>query len=214
LRCLTAWCMKNFFFKPFLNWFGFTRRERRASFLLLILIFIVAGFRYIIPQRNIIIEEIPVKIMKTSVTGSDFSKSINNPQRELVELNTSDSASLEVLPGIGPVLSVRIIKFRKLLGGFASVDQLREVYGLSEEVFNIISSRVYVDTSAVKKININKAGYKDIRRLPYFDNYEVNVILKYRKLKGSISCIGEMVDNKLITPEKAKKVRPYLEFGE
>ncbi len=206
--------MKNFFFKPFLNWFGFTRRERRASFLLLILIFIVAGFRYIIPQRNIIIEEIPVKIMKTSVTGSDFSKSINNPQRELVELNTSDSASLEVLPGIGPVLSVRIIKFRKLLGGFASVDQLREVYGLSEEVFNIISSRVYVDTSAVKKININKAGYKDIRRLPYFDNYEVNVILKYRKLKGSISCIGEMVDNKLITPEKAKKVRPYLEFGE
>ncbi len=216
--------MKKFSFKPVLNWFGFTRRERRSTFLLLILILFVAGFRFIIPERNITVEEIPVEKgdmivtsfneEKESGSGSYMKNNRTNLQRPLLEINTCDSASLEALPGIGPVLSVRIIKFRKLLGGFASVDQLREVYGLSEEVYNIISSRVYADSTAVIKININSAEYKGLIRLPYFESYEVNAILKYRKLQGSIKNMDEMIDNKLIAKEKAGKIRPYLEFGE
>ena len=216
--------MKKFSFKPVLNWFGFTRRERRSTFLLLILILFVAGFRFIIPERNITVEEIPVERgdmivtsfneEKESGSGSYMKNNRTNLQRPLLEINTCDSASLEALPGIGPVLSVRIIKFRKLLGGFASVDQLREVYGLSEEVYNIISSRVYADSTAVIKININSAEYKGLIRLPYFESYEVNAILKYRKLQGSIKNMDEMIDNKLIAKEKAGKIRPYLEFGE
>jgi len=215
--------MKKYSFKPVLNWFGFTRRERRSTFLLLILILFIAGFRFIIPERNITVEEIPVEKgdmvvtsfneEKESGSGSYMKKNRKNPQRPLLEINTCDSASLEALPGIGPVLSARIIKFRKLLGGFASVDQLREVYGLSEEVFNIISSRVYADSAAVKKININSAEYKELIRLPYFESYEVNAILKYRKLQGNIRNMDEMIDNKLIAKEKTKKIRPYLEFG-
>ena len=216
--------MKKYSFKPVLNWFGFTRRERRSTFLLLILILFVAGFRFIIPERNITVEEIPVEKgdmivtsfneEKESGSGSYMKNNRTNLQRPLLEINTCDSASLEALPGIGPVLSVRIIKFRKLLGGFASVDQLREVYGLSEEVYNIISSRVYADSTAVIKININSAEYKGLIRLPYFESYEVNAILKYRKLQGSIKNMDEMIDNKLIAKEKAGKIRPYLEFGE
>ena len=216
--------MKKYSFKPVLNWFGFTRRERRSTFLLLILILFVAGFRFIIPERNITVEEIPVEKgdmivtsfneEKESGSGSYMKNNRTNLQRPLLEINTCDSASLEALPGIGPVLSVRIIKFRKLLGGFASVDQLREVYGLSEEVYNIISSRVYADSTAVIKININSAEYKELIRLPYFESYEVNTILKYRKLQGSIENMDEMINNKLIAKEKTGKIRPYLEFGE
>lgn len=214
--------MKILSFKLLLEWFGFTRRERRATFFLLILIFFVAGFRFIIPGQNITVEKIPVDIFTwpdtlliekdESVTGhkkqnrSDF-------QRPLLEINTCDSAALEALPGIGPVLSVRIIKFRKLLGGFASVEQLREVYGLSEEVFNLISPRLYADTTYINKIIINDAGFRDLVRLPYFEGYEVTAILKYRDLQGRIANISELIDNKLISSEKVEKVRPYLDFG-
>jgi DNA uptake protein ComE-like DNA-binding protein len=216
--------MKKFSFKPVLNWFGFTRRERRSTFLLLILILFVAGFRFIIPEHNITVEKIPVKKGDMIVTsfneekengsGSYMKNNRSNPQRPLLEINTCDSASLEALPGIGTVLSARIIKFRKLLGGFVSVNQLREVYGLSEEVFNIISSRVYADSTAVRKIIINSAEYKELIRLPYFEKYEVTAILKYRELKGSIKTMDEMIDNKLIAREKTEKIRPYLEFEE
>lgn len=215
--------MKILSFKPLLEWFGFTRRERRATFFLLILILFVAGFRFIIPGQNITVEKIPVDIFtwtdtlliekEESVTGH-IKQNRPDFQRPLLEINTCDSAALEALPGIGPVLSVRIIKFRKLLGGFASVEQLREVYGLSEEVFNLISPRLYADTTYISKIIINDAGFKDLIRLPYFESYEVTAILKYRDLQGRIANISELTDNKLISSEKVDKVKPYLDFGE
>ena len=94
---------------------------------------------------------------------------------------------LESLPGIGPVLSVRIIKYRNLLGGYASSGQLREVYGLPEERHSIlISQRVFADSLAVRKIRINEADFKALIRHPYFQRTEVSAILKYRELKGVI----------------------------
>jgi competence protein ComEA len=133
-------------------------------------------------------------------------------QKPLLDINSCDSASLVRLPGIGPVLSARIIKYRRLLGGFARIDQLKEVYGLPAETFDLIKGRVYADSSAVTRININSAGYKELSRLPYFEKYEVTSILKYRELKGRVEGMADLIDNKLITVEKASKVRPYLKF--
>ena len=50
------------------------------------------------------------------------------------DLNKVDSAGLESLPFLGPVLASRVCKFRDRLGGFWSVNQLREVWGLKSEV--------------------------------------------------------------------------------
>ena len=133
-------------------------------------------------------------------------------QKTLIDLNNCDSALLVTLPGIGPVLSVRIIKYRNLLGGFASVNQLKEVYGLPPETFEIIKGRVFADSSAIIRININTAGYKELSRLPYLENYEITSILKYRELKGRIEEMNDLTENKLLTVEKADKVRPYLNF--
>jgi len=185
----------------------------------------VAGIRFIIPERNMSVELIPldsVEILTPSLPDQkpdsevQESRSVKMSQRQktIVEINTCDSTSLEALPGIGPVLSVRIIKYRNLLGGYSSADQLKEVYGLSEETYDLIKDRVVVDTTYIKKININSADYKQLIRLPYFERYEVSAILKYRELKGRLSSIDDLVENKLITADKVDKVRSYLEFGE
>jgi competence protein ComEA len=163
------------------------------------------------------IEEVKAeKLIPFVVVKADTAKKDNfvsqKPQKQLIDLNRSDSAQLVALPGIGPVLSVRIIKYRNLLGGFASVNQLKEVYGLPPETFEIIRGRVYADTSAIIGININTAGYKELSRLPYLENYEISSILKYRELKGRIEKMDDLTGNKLITVEKADKVRPYMNF--
>ena len=133
-------------------------------------------------------------------------------QRSRIDLNLSDSSELVKLPGIGPVLAARIVKYRRLLGGFATVDQLQEVYGLQAETYEINRERVVADSSVIKRIDINSAGYKELCRIHYFEKYEISSILKYRELKGKIRGIADLTENKLITKDKANRVRPYLKF--
>ncbi|NSW93088.1 MAG: helix-hairpin-helix domain-containing protein, partial [Bacteroidales bacterium] len=153
------------------SWLGYTRRERRSSTILLAMIFIIAGIRYVIPGKTIDISELKQiqgitpssGIISIQDTLKEYIPAIKKTARKspehLLDINSSDSAQLEALPGIGPVLSARIIKYRNLLGGFTAVDQLKEVYGLPEETFNLISKRLYADTLKIRKININKARY-------------------------------------------------------
>lgn len=47
-----------------------------------------------------------------------------------VDLNRADSAQLEALPGIGPVLAGRILQWRADHGRFSSVEELGEVTGI------------------------------------------------------------------------------------
>ena len=214
--------MKHISFGPLKDWFGYTRRERRSSFILILLIAAVAGIRLIIPARDMTVEILPAGSSETVPdtiqekkipAGSRNYKPVKVRQPvKALDINSCDSASLEALPGLGPVLSARIIKYRKLLGGFATVEQLREVYGLSEETYNLVSGMLMADPADVIKISINDADYKKLIRMPYFERYEVAAILKYRELKGKVSGVEELVENKLISAKTASKVKPYLKF--
>lgn len=133
-------------------------------------------------------------------------------QKALIDINNCDSSSLVSLPGIGPVLSARIIKYRNLLGGFAKIEQIKEVYGLPEKTYDLIRGSIFADTLAITRINVNSADYKELARLLYFEKYEVTAILKYRDLMGRVTGITDLIENKLITKEKASKVEPYLRF--
>ncbi len=221
-------------FKDFFrNWFGYTRRERRSTFILVNIIVIITGIRYIFPFHEISLKEIPLDLTENhidstlqQVDNKVYNKADNKVHKEQkqvkayyikskpLNLNRCDSASLEALPGIGPVLSARIIKFRNLLGGYVRAEQLKEVYGLTEETFIMISPRVFTDSLTVRKIRINEAGFNELIRHPYFKRNEVSAILKFRELKGKITGIGDMTENNLISPETAIKIGDYLDFSQ
>lgn len=48
-------------------------------------------------------------------------------------LNTGDAAALDALPGIGPVLSERIVTYREEHGAFVYPEELRNVQGIGEK---------------------------------------------------------------------------------
>ena len=129
-------------------------------------------------------------------------------------MNSCDSASLDVLPGIGPVLSARIIRYRNLLGGFYDVEQLKEVYGLSEDTYSIIVGRVMVDTSLVQRVSVNSAEYATLLRMPYLEKEDVDNIMRYKRIKGKIGSMAELEEDEVISSSTAKKVSHYLEFEE
>ena len=51
-----------------------------------------------------------------------------------ISLSTADVATLDTLPGIGPVLAQRIVDWRTANGRFTSVDELGEVSGIGEKL--------------------------------------------------------------------------------
>jgi competence protein ComEA len=62
----------------------------------------------------------------------------------LVDLNTADASALDSLPGVGPVLSQRILDWRTEHGRFSSVDELGEVSGIGDKLMAQIGPKVRV----------------------------------------------------------------------
>lgn len=284
----------------FSEWLGYSRRERRASMILVIIIAVVLSVRYLIPEKGIDVEVstiippspvvehltsgvrevdtvalfkfdpntasfgdlislgLPQKVAGTLIryrnSGGRFrrpediykvygldtslakglipyiniseSDTLHRRQAAIriassvtvltvpdrIDINRCDTAELEALPAIGPVLSARIIKYRELLGGYVSVSQLKEVYGVADSAFRIISGLIIIDSAAVRRIDINGAGFRELDRHPYIERYDAQAIIKYREIKGEIESLSELVSNRILTEAKVIKLAPYFSF--
>ena len=133
--------------------------------------------------------------------------------REPVDLNRADSASLRSVAGIGEKTVVSIMEYRERLGGFVRAEQLAEVRGMTEQNYERICRQIFVDSCVIQKIDINFASAKDLGRHPYIQDKQLRRLLKLRQLKGGWNNTGELVEDKIFTPEEAEKVAPYLLFG-
>ncbi|MCX7863366.1 MAG: helix-hairpin-helix domain-containing protein [Bacteroidales bacterium] len=144
----------------------------------------------------------------------------NQPQRpaahsvkmEMVELNTADTTMLISLPGIGSSFANRIVKYRQRLGGFVSKEQLKEIYGITNELYDKINPYLYVDIFEVKKVNINLADYVTLIQHPYLNKDMVKAILNYRKKYGKINSSQDLISNHILSENDWEKLKWYVEF--
>ena len=141
------------------------------------------------------------------------SESETTAPKPLVDINTADSATLVAVDGIGPKSASEIIKYRKLLGGYHSVEQLSELKCITESNFEKILHKISCDSFVISKIDINFASPKELERHPYVSAQALRRIIKQRQLKGGWSRIEEMTEQDILSEEEAKRLAPYLRFG-
>ncbi|HUS03523.1 MAG TPA: helix-hairpin-helix domain-containing protein, partial [Chitinophagaceae bacterium] len=103
---------------------------------------------------------------------------------QVIDINAGDTSAFISLPGIGSKLAQRIISFRDKLGGFYSVDQVKETYGLPDSTFQIIRSKLVLNNTSVKTININTATLEEMKLHPYIRFNIANAIFQYRNQHG------------------------------
>ncbi len=127
-----------------------------------------------------------------------------------VEINSADTTAFIALPGIGSRLAQRIIAFRDKLGGFYSIDQIRETYGLPDSTFIKIKPKLNLTNVSVKKININTATPDEMKSHPYIRYNIANAIVQYRKQHGNFSSVEDIKKIMIITDEIFNKASPYL----
>ncbi len=140
--------------------------------------------------------------------------SFGNQTTKAADLNRVDSIWLRKIYGIGPVLSKRIIKYRDLLGGFHSINQLKEVYNLPEETIETLTRYVFIDleTSPVEKININTSAFQEIALHPYFTFTVARAIVSYRQQHGAYNSLEDLKKIHLMNDTTYLRVQPYVDF--
>lgn len=130
---------------------------------------------------------------------------------ETISLNETDTAIWKKVPGIGSSYSLRVVKYRNLLGGFTHKEQLLEVFGIEYELYLRIAPYITVDSS-YKKLDVNRLKFGDLLRHPYLNYKQVQSIVNLRDKKGDITMIEELAILDEFTPEDIERLEPYLKF--
>ncbi|MGB3869313.1 MAG: helix-hairpin-helix domain-containing protein [Flavobacteriales bacterium] len=134
-------------------------------------------------------------------------------ERDLpVEINGADSAALVAVRGIGPAFARSIIKYRDRLGGFASLDQLSEVYILKDkpEAVEMLREKLIVDPSLVKRIPLNTCTVDELGPHPYINWKVAKALIAYRDLHGPFADMAAISNCILMTDSIQVRLAPYL----
>ncbi len=99
------------------------------------------------------IAQAPGRTLSENITSEQAFQSSKAERSKIksIDVNKASEEEWKSLPGIGPVLSNRIIKFRNSIKGFQSIDQVKKTYGLSDSVFNNILPFLTISSEKEKK---------------------------------------------------------------
>ncbi|MBC3538431.1 ComEA family DNA-binding protein [Rufibacter sediminis] len=127
------------------------------------------------------------------------------------DLNTADTTELKQIRGIGSTLSARIVKFRDKMGGFHSVEQVAEVYGLAPEVVDSVRKYSFIGKAfEPRRLNLNTATFDELRQHPYIGYGLAKAIISYRTQHGPYPNVEELRKIKILDEAKFQKMQAYL----
>lgn len=166
----------------------------------------------LIPYIHISQKESPAKISFSDRVSAPYTgnSTAATKKSQSIDINTADTSAFISLPGIGNKLAARIVNFREKLGGFSSVSQLGETYGIPDSTFQKIKPLLQVDLSALKTININTADINVLRAHPYLRWNIANAIINYRQQHGNYKSVEDIRKIDIITDDLYNKISPYL----
>ncbi|XLS28256.1 ComEA family DNA-binding protein [Flavobacteriaceae bacterium M23B6Z8] len=128
-----------------------------------------------------------------------------------LDLNKADSIALTKVYGIGPVLSGRILKYRKLLGGFVEDTQLYEVYGIQTAAAKkVLEKFTVLSRPSVVPKDVNLISLQELSKVPYISKHLARDIIAYRTRVGAITKIQELTKIHDFPAEKINIIEVYL----
>lgn len=131
----------------------------------------------------------------------------------VIDINQATQEDLIKIYGIGEAISLRILKLKESLGGFVSMEQMKDVWGLSPEVIENLNSHFKVSVLPnLKKIDINNASIKELSQFPYFKFPLAKQIVTYRSMNGDIKNKEDLSKIKDFPVDKIAIIALYLDF--
>ncbi len=142
-----------------------------------------------------------------STTRKTFIRSVPQP----IDINTADTTAYKALYGIGSRLAARIVHYREKLGGFYSIGQVGETYGVPDSTFQKIKPLLLLNHPDLRKLSINTASYEALNAHPYISSKLAYLIVKQRSIApiASPEALQALVTQ---TNDVFEKLEPYIRF--
>lgn len=148
--------------------------------------------------------QFPEWVQNTSILKKE--KSIDKK-----DINKATKEDLMEVPGIGEILSERILEWQNSLSGYAHPLQLNHVYGLNDNVRKNIWNYFYIVEKPVYPcFDINAASASDLATIPGVTFEEARKIWTYQHLREGIDDIKEIHKIDGIHPAKLELIALYL----
>ena len=135
----------------------------------------------------------------------------------MLELNVADSATLVKVPGIGAKSASMIISYREKLGGFYSPRQILEKLkwdSAKERMDEWQRNWLKADERLIKKIDINKADFKELLKHPYLNYEQTKAIVNYRDKHRHIESIAVFSMFDSFVAEDIERLSYYISFSD
>ena len=126
----------------------------------------------------------------------------------LVDLNRADTTELKKIPGIGSGIARLISGYRQQLGGFYNLSQLEDI----DLDYRQLADWFRIDTTAIRRIPVNRASVDRLRRHPYLNFYQAKALVEYRRKHGPLKSLKPFVLYEEFTREDLERIGHYLSF--
>lgn len=165
---------------------------------------------YVISENEYARLEPYIKIEQPSEEAKQPEKKFSHPAIH-IDVGTADTIELLSVKGIGSSRARSIYKYRQLLGGYYSVNQLKEVYGIDSAAYAEIVAQVFIkDSTNINRLNINTASSEQLSKHPYIRKKLAEIIVRYRTQNGNYSDIAALRKMPLVNDSLYFKLAPYL----
>ncbi len=140
---------------------------------------------------------------------SEITQTVNTGHPKTIDINTASIEDWKSLPGIGEVLATRIMNYREHLGGFHSIPQVGETYGLPPETLDQIKDKL-VTSSGPRKLDINTSTVEVLAAHPYITQKQAETIVNYRNNHGRFAHLEDILKIYSLQAEWLDRIQPYL----
>lgn len=142
---------------------------------------------------------------------------VSHKRDTILNLRTADTTELKMIKGIGSYRAKQIIRYREQLGGFVSVEQLREVKALQPLLKDSLStdsllSHFFIDSVRVVPLKVNSMRVERLQRHPYLSFEQARAIYELRRRKIQLKHLDQLRTLDCLTEQDIQRLRPYLSF--
>ncbi|MEZ4965583.1 MAG: helix-hairpin-helix domain-containing protein [Saprospiraceae bacterium] len=163
------------------------------------------------PYIAINVDQAQVASKPVSYSGNTNPKIERNAPNSQLDINLATEEMWRRLPGIGEKRARQIVKFRNALGGFFSVEQISEMYGLPDSVFQRIRPLVVFRNSEIRYIDLNTADIAALKSHPYISEKQARLIVAYRDQHGPYTAVDDLSKIAAFNDRHwLEKIKPYL----